>query len=141
MAEMSNGDLVRSTYNAFNNRDFESAVACVAEDLEWTEVASGRRYSGPEGMLREYREWARAFPDGAAEITNLLESGDWVTVEFTVTGTNTGPMMGPDGELPPSGAKVELQCCDVLRIRDGRVIGGRSYFDLNTVTRQIAGEV
>ena len=104
-------------------------------------MASGRRYSGPEGMLREYRERARAFPDGAAEITKLLESGDWVTVEFTLTGTNTGPMMGPDGELPPSGATVELQCCDVLRIRDGRVIGGRSYFDLDTVTRQIAGEV
>ena len=78
MAEMSNGDLVRSTYDAFTNRDFESAVACVAEDLEWTEVASGRRYSGPEGMLREYRErmlreyreWARAFPDSAAVATS-----------------------------------------------------------------------
>ena len=140
MAEMSNGELVRTTYDAFTSRDFEAAVACVAEDLEWTEVASGRRYSGPEGMLREYREWARAFPDGSAEITNPLESGDWVTVEFTVTGTNTGPMMGPDGELPPSNARVELQCCDVLQVRDGRVIGGRSYFDLNTVTRQIAGE-
>ena len=139
MAELRNSDLVRSTYDAFNSRDFESAVACVAEDLDWTEVASGRRYEGPEGMLREYREWLRAFPDGSAEITNLLEAGDWVVVEFTVRGTNTGPMMGADGEMPPSNAKVELQCCDVLRVKDGLVVGGRSYFDLNTVSSQIAG--
>ena len=49
-------------------------------------------------------------------------------------------LLGDDGELPPSNAKVEQQACDVLRVRDGRVIGGRSYFDLNTVSSQIAGE-
>ena len=134
---MSNADLVRKTYDAFNSRDFESAIECVAEDLDWTEVASGRRYRGPEGMMREFREWARAFPDGSVEITNLIESGEWVVVEFTVRGTNTGPMMGPDGEMPPSNAKVELRSCDVLRVVDGRVVGGRGYFDLNTVTRQL----
>ena len=87
--------------------------------------------------MREFREWARAFPDGSVEITNLIESGEWVVVEFTVRGTNTGPMMGPDGEMPPSNAKVELQSCDVLRVVDGRVVGGRGYFDLSTVTRQL----
>lgn len=138
MAETSNGDMVRKTYDAFNSRDFEAAVQYVHEDLDWTEVASGRRYQGPEGMLREYREWARAFPDGSAEITNLVEGGEWVVVEFTVRGTNTGPMMGPDGEIPPTNKKIELQSCDVLRVVDGRVTGGRSYFDLNTVTRQVA---
>ena len=46
-------------------------------------------------------------------------------------------MMGPDGEMEPSNAKVELQSCDVLYVADGRVTGGRSYFDLNTVTRQV----
>lgn len=137
MPELTNGELVRKTYEAFNNRDFEAAIECVADDLDWLEVPSGRRFQGPEGLLREYREWARAFPDGSVEITNLLESGDWVTVEFTVRGTNTGPMMGPDGEMEPSNAKVELQSCDVLHVADGRVTGGRSYFDLNTVTRQV----
>ncbi len=139
MSELSNGDIVRKTFDAFNNRDFEAAIDCVAEDLDWVEVPSGRRFQGAEGLLREYREWARAFPDGTVEITNILESGDWVTVEYTVRGTNTGPMMGPDGETEPSNAKVELQACDVLRLRDGKVTGGRGYFDLNTVTRQVKG--
>lgn len=132
-----NGDMVRKTYDAFNARDFESATQYVADDLHWTEVPSGREFDGPEGLLREYREWAKAFPDGSVEITNLLESGEWVTVEFTVRGTNTGPFMGPDGELPPSNQKVELQSCDVLHVENGRVTGGRSYFDLNTVTSQL----
>lgn len=137
MAE-SIGDMVRKTYDAFNDRDFEGATQYVADDLHWTEVPSGREFHGPEGLLREYREWAKAFPDGTAEITNLLESGEWVTVEFTVRGTNTGPFMGPDGELPPSNQKVELQSCDVLHVENGKVTGGRSYFDLNTVTSQLA---
>lgn len=140
MAGQSNGELVAKTYQAFNDRDFEAAVQYVHDDLHWTEVASGREFHGPEGMLREYREWAKAFPDGSAEITNLLEAGDWVIVEFTVRGTNTGPFMGPDGELPPSNRKVELQSCDVLHLRDGKVTGGKSYFDISTVARQLEAD-
>jgi len=49
-------------------------------------------------------------------------------------------MMGPAGERPRTKATSERQSCDVLSVVDGRVAGGRSYFDLNTVTRQVAGD-
>ena len=67
-----------------------------------------------------------------------MAQGDNVVVEMVVTGTNTGPMLGPDGEmLPPTGKKTVLGLCDVMDFKDGQVIGGRSYFDLDTIKRQL----
>ena len=68
----------------------------------------------------------------------LVAQGDNVVVEMVVTGTNTGPMLGPDGEmLPPTGQKTVLGLCDVMDFKDGKVVGGRSYFDLDTIKRQL----
>jgi steroid delta-isomerase-like uncharacterized protein len=138
MNEISNGDILRKTFDAFNTRDFESAAQWVAEDLLFVEMPTGREFHGREGLLREYAEWARAFPDGRVDIENMHEVGDWVITEFTVTGTNTGPFMGPDGEeLPPSNKHVTVHSCDVVHLTNGQVDRGRSYFDLNTITNQM----
>jgi steroid delta-isomerase-like uncharacterized protein len=128
--QLSNIEIIKITFDAFNDRDFERANPYVHEDLEWTEVPSGNVFRGREGLQAEYKSWLRAFPDGKVEITNMIDGGDWVVAEYTVTGTNTGPFHGPDGtEIPPSGNKIALQACDVMHLRDGRVTGGRGYFD------------
>lgn len=139
MAEQwTNVEIVQDTMDAFNDRDFQRAVKWVSDDLEFTEVANGRIFRGPEGILEEYENWARAFPDGRTEVRNIQACGDWVVVEHTVKGTNTGPMPGPDGtEIPPSNRYVEVPSCDVIQLQDGKVIGGRTYFDLDTVKRQL----
>jgi steroid delta-isomerase-like uncharacterized protein len=138
MSEMTNAEIARFTAECFNNRDFRASIPYLADDLEWTEVPNGRVFRGPEGAIEEYEAWAKAFPDGKAEITNIVAEGDNVVVEMIVTGTNTGPMLGPDGtELPPTGKATTLGLCDVMDFRDGKVIGGRSYFDLDTIKRQL----
>ncbi len=130
MQGLNNIDIVRITFDCFNDRDFARADDCVAEDLEWTEVASGNVYRGRDGLRREYESWLRGFPDGKVEITNLIEAHDWVICEYTITGTNTGPMHGPNGEdLAPTGKSVEIKGCDLMQMKNGLVVGGRGYFD------------
>jgi len=130
MQGLSNTEIVRITFDCFNDREFSRADDCVAEDLVWTEVPSGNVFRGRDGLRREYESWLRGFPDGKVEITNLLEAGEWVICEYIITGTNTGPMHGPNGEdLPPTGKSVEIKACDLMQMKDGQVIGGRGYFD------------
>mgnify|MGYP001270729465 CR=1 FL=1 len=138
MTPKTNAEIARFTAECFNTRDFRAAIPYLDDDLEWTEVANGRVFRGPEGCIEEYEGWARAFPDGKVEITNMVASGDNVVVEMLVTGTNTGPMMGPDGtELPPSGKATVMNLCDVMLFKNSKVISGRSYFDLDTLRRQL----
>ena len=136
--QLSNVERVKITFDCFNDRDFERANDYVDENLEWMEVPSGNIYRGREGLQAEYKSWLRAFPDGQVEIVNAIEGGDYVVFEYIIRGTNTGPMHGPDGtELPPSGKKIEMRACDVMHLRDGKVTGGRGYFDQNTISSQL----
>ncbi len=138
---LSNVEIVQDTMDAFNDRDFLRVTKWLSEDLEFTEVANGRTFRGPAGSLEEYENWARAFPDGRTEVQNLQACGDWVFVEHIVKGTNTGPMPGPDGtEIPPTNAYIEIPSCDVIHLKDGQVIEGRTYFDLYAVKQKL-GEI
>lgn len=140
MSQMSNEEIARFTAECFNTREFRATIPYLSDQLEWIEVPNGRVFRGPEGAIEEYEAWARAFPDGKVEVTNMVAQGDKVVVEMIVTGTNTGPMLGPDGtELPPSGKRTVLGMCDVMDFKDGQVVGGRGYFDLDTVKRQLEG--
>ena len=134
MTELTNSEIATKTYEAFNTRDFASAAIWVHDHLEFTDVAAGKVYKGPDEMIGQYGEWLEAFSDGHVEITNVIESNDgWVVVEFTVYGTNDGSFMGK----PPTNKKVALHSCDVLHITDGKVDRGRGYFDSNAVTVQL----
>jgi steroid delta-isomerase-like uncharacterized protein len=132
--------LVRSFYAAFNNRQFEGVLGDIANDCEWTDVASGMVLRGPEGW-RQYNEgWLTAFPDGKIEVINVTSSGDLVTVEFVGRGTQDGPLMGLDGSVtPPSHRRVELRLMDVYQFRGDKVVRGRTYYDAMTLMRQVAG--
>jgi predicted ester cyclase len=45
------------------------------------------------------------------------------------TCTNTGPLAGPHGQLPPSGRKVDLPFADFARISDAAIIEYRTHYD------------
>lgn len=57
------------------------------------------------------------------------DNGDSVVVELTGRGTQTGTLVTPMGDIPPTERPVELSLCDVYEIRNGKVRSSRSYFD------------
>src|SRR3989442_3469135 len=61
------------------------------------------------GAVEQYlQSWSTAFPDSRVEVSNVLEAGDQGAGEIVYRGTQTGPMAGPQGEIPPTGKSVEL---------------------------------
>jgi ketosteroid isomerase-like protein len=46
-------------------------------------------------------------------------------------------MMTPEGEMPPTGKRVEGRFVDVWAFRDGKIVGGRSYYDAAGLMAQL----
>jgi steroid delta-isomerase-like uncharacterized protein len=96
----------------FWSEDFHSHVTeRVSPDRVGTDVRAGEQ---------EWWDQCRsAFPDMAFRVNLLIESGDLVVSNWTVTGTHTGTAFY---DVPPSGEPVEINGTAILRIRDGRIV-------------------
>jgi len=137
MSAEDNATFARSLMESINAHDAERGAALIPDDTEWEEVPTGTRYRGPDGWRENFSFWIGAFPDGRVEITNLVASDTAVVVEYVGRGTNTGPIASPEGEIPPTGRSVEMRFCDVWEFREGRLAGGRSYFDMASLMAQL----
>ena len=67
----------------------------------------------------------------------MVDGGEWVVVEFTNRGTNTGSITTAVGEFLPTGRRIEVPYCSIMRIKDGKVVAGRDYYDVSTILRQL----
>jgi len=88
-----------------------------------------------EEMLAGY---FRAFPDLRMEIPLVICSGEYVVCEGTMSGTNTGPLESPEGEMPATGRSVILPLVFILKVGpDGLVQRDHTYFDEASFLKQL----
>ncbi|MDP8910676.1 MAG: ester cyclase [Actinomycetota bacterium] len=137
MAAQDNAATARRLPEAWNERDFDSMAMAMADDGEIVVVGSDQRFVGRDGVREFARMWADAFPDGRVEVTNVIDGGDHVAVEYTGRGTQTGTLVSAAGEIPPTGRSIELRLCDIVQFRDGKVTTIRSYFDSASLMAQL----
>ena len=78
----------------------------------------------PGGDIRgsEEKWWSEAraaFPDMTFAVNLLIESGDLIVSNWTLTGTHTGTAFY---DVAPSGEPVTINGTAILRIRDGKIV-------------------
>ena len=134
--------LVQTLYDLMNNHQsdpvwLDKSLTFFAEDCEIIDVPSGMTSRGPDGYKQLILFFEEGFPDSGIEITNLFATDDEVVVEFIGRGTNTGPLHMPTGDVPPTGRVVELRFCDVYRVKDGKIVSYRSYYDVFGFLQQL----
>lgn len=132
-----NASIARQLYEHWNQREFEAGAGLAAADCEITVAGTGERFHGPAGAEQFARRWAEAFPDGRITVDTVVASGDHVACEFTGTGTHTGTLHTPMGDIPATGKRVELHLCDIHTIRDGRIHASHAYFDAASMMGQL----
>jgi ketosteroid isomerase-like protein len=84
---------------------------------------------GFEAFLQHQRIFLTAFPDAQAELVRFAETGDTVMVEGVFSGTHTGPLQSPAGDVLASGRPLRLPFAEVAVVRDGLIVERRVYFD------------
>lgn len=129
--------IVRVFHESWDLRDPERGVSVIADDCRFEDVARGELQIGPDGYRADYRRWREAFPDGEVKVVNVVVQGDWAVVEFLNRGTQTGPLHSSLGTFPPSGRRMEVRYCSVMRVAGGMVVEGRDYYDASSIARQL----
>jgi steroid delta-isomerase-like uncharacterized protein len=94
--------------------------------------------STPEGLNSEgfrqfIKETRAAFSNKRFTELDRIVENDRVALRFRMTGTQDGVFRG----LPPTGAMIDTEGCDVIYIRDGKVAEVHAYFDLMITIQKI----
>jgi predicted ester cyclase len=129
-------NVVQEFYERFGDGDLDAAVALFAAGVRINDPGLGP----VEGLeaLRSYLDGLKGpVPDALAIVERMFEVGDTVIVEGRFTGTNTGPLPGPDGDLPPLGRTIDLPFADFARISDHRIVEYRTYYDQIALLTQL----
>jgi predicted ester cyclase len=98
---------------------------CVA-----TTSSSPAPYIGHEG-IRKWVESNRAMmPDMVMAFPEVLAKPDRIMTVWTMTGTQSGPMVMPGGTLPPTGKKVSVTGMSIDYLKDGKFVKEVVIFNL-----------
>jgi predicted ester cyclase len=122
-----NLESVQTEHAGFNARDWDSIRRLIADDCVFVD-GRGIEHKGPEAFVSDYaRPWTDAFSDAEVTEAKYYDAGDTVVAEFVGSGTHDGPL----GPMPPTNRRVELPYCEIYHFgSDGKIIGGRAYFDM-----------
>ncbi len=79
------------------------------------DYATHEEVVGLDALKEGFISMRTAFPDINVTYDEIIVMGDKTVTRWTMTGTNTGPMQFPEGELPPTGKKVRLSGVAISR--------------------------
>lgn len=137
MSAQDNAATVQAFNDAYNARDVDKAIALCTPDADLLNVATGDTFHGPDGVRQFFQVWATAFPDSNVTTKTLTADDNTAVIEFLAHGTQTGPLVGPQGTIPPTGRVAETMFVSVCELRDGKVARSRLYFDSASMLAQL----
>lgn len=110
---------------AFNAKDGEARPLRADAEL----AVPGARLKGREQIREFERAFWEAFPDVQLRIERQIADGPLVAGEGVLTGTHTGALQTPQGEVPPTERSVELAYMRIMEVQGGEVASEHIYFD------------
>ncbi len=138
MSAQENAALARKLYQLFNEGKLEDALALATDNVHVDLVPFGQTFHGREGFMQFMGGFKGAFPDLTITVTNQVAVDDSVVSECTWTGTHTGPLMTPQGAIPPTGKKVVGgRFCEVWSVKNGKLTSIVNYQDAASWLRQL----
>jgi predicted ester cyclase len=110
---------------AVNDRDIDADPWAADAHM----VAPGAEANGREevlGLLGVFRE---AFPDLRLELKELLTDGAAAAAEGALIGTHDGVLHTPDGDIAPTGRRVDLRWAAVYATDGDTLKSEHLFFD------------
>ena len=106
----------------------------VADGPEFDDVPTGRRFTGGDEIIGNYRNLWDGFTGLVRRIDRWTFGEDSCVIELTLTGTHDGDYRG----IAPTGRTLELRICAHFDFdASGRIKRETAYYDSLTFMRQM----
>lgn len=137
MNETENIRVAERLFDGFNAHDLKQGEAFEAED--YRHEAPGAPGALDREQARAYLQgFIDAFPDVHLEVTHKIAQGDWVVFNWVGSGTHTGGLRTPTGEvIPPTGKKISVPGSTTYQFKNGKAIYNHTYWDMVTLLAQL----
>jgi steroid delta-isomerase-like uncharacterized protein len=122
-------------FDTVKTGDVAAVQALLADEVDFR--AAGERLAEPAQIAGFVGAYSTAFPDMEFVVSEWVEQGDTAVAEGRFTGTHTGPMASPMGEVPPTGRSVDVPFTTVFSARDGKLTAHRAYWDSAAFATQL----
>ena len=130
--------IAKQWYDAFNKKDLKALMALYADDCVNMQPHVPHPIRGKKATEEDINGFLTAFPDAQLQPTSMVVSGDTVAAEWKFTGTQTGPLAGPMGMMPPSNKKVSMTGAEFTQHNaQGLIVSERGYFDVASFMMQL----
>jgi steroid delta-isomerase-like uncharacterized protein len=126
---------------AWNRQDLDAIMDLHTDDCVFQAYAAGSPPAeGLEAVREAFAGYLALLPDiNFAERALHVGEDHWV-LESTMTGTVEGAIEVDGESIGDRGARVEVDCVDVIEVRDGLVASKHTYLDSMTMQHQLGGE-
>ena len=126
---------------AWNRQDLDAIMDLHADDCVFVAHAAGSPPAeGKEGVREAFAGYIAMMPDiNFAERSLHIGEDHWV-LESTMTGTVEQAIEVEGESMGERGARIEVDCVDVIEVRDGLVASKHTYLDSMAMQRQLGGE-
>ena len=130
--------IIRGLYAVAEGDRFnmEAFVSAFSDDGYMTDIPAGVTLRGK--AIGDYiGALTTAFPDIRRELFHIYVAGNVVVVELAIRGTHRGDLPLPLGTLAPTGRAIDIPCCDVFRLENGKVASFHCYNAASVMQQQL----
>ena len=124
----------RAYFEAVGARDLD-AMTALWEPGAMDEIHGLVSMRAPDDIREWFANTFRAVPDFRMEILDLIADGEKVAVRWHMTGTFSGEARF-EGAIA-TGEAIDITGCDVLTVRDGKIVHNDAYMNGMQMARQL----
>ena len=124
--------VVAAYVKAWNQHDSVAIDTLMASDAIHEDVAQNFRGKGSRAIVAFMREQAKSEPDFKWTVTNTIEDGRTVAMEWTWTGSYTGPDLAGKHV---SNRRISGKGSSIVEIDNGKIKRFTDYYDLGSFFR------
>ena len=114
-------------YRAVESGDEAAMVDALTDDCDF--LSPGGRVGSAKEAAAFAGAFMTAFPDARFEFQAWVESGDVAAAEGSYSGTHTGILVSPQGDIAATEKSVTIPFAALSMSRDGRVSYHHAYWD------------
>ena len=128
-------ELIRRYYDAFNAKDFDGMLACVADDIRH-DVNEGDRRGGKAAFREFLKSMDRCYEERLEDIVVMVDqTGGRAAAEFVVHGRY---LVADPGMPEARGQTYVLPVGAFLEVMDGKITRVTTYYNLKNWIAQVS---